>query len=339
MSAATANYTIPSEPGRWGSLSLAIMMHLALLGFFWVGIRWQNETPVVVEAEVWDSKIAFAAPKPLPPPVVEAPAPAKPEPKAEPKAEQKVEAKVEPKPETPTEVSAPDIALERKRKLEKERKEQKLAEIKEQKELKKIRAKEKEKELAKEQAKEQAKELAKEQAKALAKEKLAEKEKLKQQERFAKRDAIEKQRTEKLQLEVNKQDELKRNQLEQAAAEKLRTETMNRMLGNGPANATGDAPRSTGPRGDPNYAGVIQAKIKSNLLFGGDTNVPGNPKVIFKISQLPNGEIIGTKMIKSSGIPAFDDAVEKAIAKSSPLPKKKDGSVERDLEATFNLKE
>jgi colicin import membrane protein len=44
-------------------------------------------------------------------------------------------------------------------------------------------------------------------------------------------------------------------------------------------------------------------------------------------------------MLKSSGIPAFDDAVEKAIAKSSPLPKKKDGSVERDLEVSYSLKE
>jgi colicin import membrane protein len=45
------------------------------------------------------------------------------------------------------------------------------------------------------------------------------------------------------------------------------------------------------------------------------------------------------KKTKSSGVPAFDDAVEKGISKSSPLPRKKDGTVERSLEINFRMKD
>jgi colicin import membrane protein len=54
---------------------------------------------------------------------------------------------------------------------------------------------------------------------------------------------------------------------------------------------------------------------------------------------LPTGEIISVKLVKSSGIAAFDDAVEKGILKSSPLPKKKNGTVERTLEIAFSMKD
>ena len=304
MSTATAYYAIPPEPGRWGAFGMAVVVHLALLVFLWIGIRWQSETPVVVEAEVWDSKIMQAAPKAIPPPVIE------PETKPEPKPEPKVEAKVEPKPE-PAEVSAPDIALERKRKLEKQREQEKLAaELKRKEVLKELEERNKK-----------------------------EKDQLKKLNALIKKEEEEKKFIEKLKQVVKREDDAKRLQAEEAAAEKLRAETMSRITGTGPATATGEAPRSTGPRGDPSYTAAIIAKIKGNLSFGGDTNVPGNPQVIFSIDQLPNGEIIGSKKLKSSGIPAFDDAVEKAIAKSSPLPKKKDGSVEREIKATFNLKE
>jgi len=36
---------------------------------------------------------------------------------------------------------------------------------------------------------------------------------------------------------------------------------------------------------------------------------------------LPTGEIIDVKLRKSSGVRAYDDAVQRAILKSSPLPR------------------
>ncbi|MEO8849733.1 MAG: cell envelope integrity protein TolA [Casimicrobiaceae bacterium] len=63
----------------------------------------------------------------------------------------------------------------------------------------------------------------------------------------------------------------------------------------------------------------IQAKVKGNLILPSD--LPGNPQAIFDVVQLPTGEIIDAKLQKSSGVRAYDDAVQRAILKSSPLPK------------------
>jgi colicin import membrane protein len=103
--------------------------------------------------------------------------------------------------------------------------------------------------------------------------------------------------------------------------------------------STGKAEKSTAPRSDPGYSAAITAKVKGNTSYAGSLDEPGNPTASFRVEQLPTGEIISVKMIKSSGVPAFDDAVEKGIAKSSPLPKKKDGTVERSLVINFHMKD
>ena len=63
----------------------------------------------------------------------------------------------------------------------------------------------------------------------------------------------------------------------------------------------------------------IQAKVKGNVIVPAD--LPGNPEAIFEVVQLPTGEIIDTRLVKSSGSRAYDDAVQRAILKSSPLPR------------------
>ena len=57
------------------------------------------------------------------------------------------------------------------------------------------------------------------------------------------------------------------------------------------------------------------------------------------LTQLPTGEVTKVRLIKASGVPAWDDAVQRAIWAASPLPKKKDGTVSRDLELRFRPKE
>lgn len=37
---------------------LALLVHLALLVFLWIGVSWQSETGDTVEAEVWDTRSA-----------------------------------------------------------------------------------------------------------------------------------------------------------------------------------------------------------------------------------------------------------------------------------------
>lgn len=82
------------------------------------------------------------------------------------------------------------------------------------------------------------------------------------------------------------------------------------------------------------YAAMIRARVLTRIRFD-PARAPNNPEVIFMVEQLPTGEISSVKRIKSSGVPPWDDAVERAIKASDPLPKKKDGSVERVLELRF----
>lgn len=82
------------------------------------------------------------------------------------------------------------------------------------------------------------------------------------------------------------------------------------------------------------YIGRIQAKVRGNWILPQD--LQGNPEAIFLVIQLPTGEVLSTKLLKSSGNPAYDTAVERAILKSSPLPLPSDRSLfERELKLTF----
>lgn len=82
------------------------------------------------------------------------------------------------------------------------------------------------------------------------------------------------------------------------------------------------------------YIARIQYKVKSNWILPQD--IQGNPEAIFLVVQLPTGEVLSTRLVKSSGNPAYDTAVERAILKSSPLPLPADrGDFSRELKLTF----
>jgi len=170
----------------------------------------------------------------------------------------------------------------------------------------------------------QEKKLAEEKAEKLEQQKLAE------QEAEKKKAEAEKKKAEKL-------AKAKQAAEEQKKLDKMRDLEMRRITG--AAGTTGTAEKSTAPRMDSGYLASITAKIKGNTSYLGNTNVPGNPRAAFRIEELPTGEIISVRKIKSSGVPDFDDAVEKGIIKSSPLPKKKDGTVERTLDIGFSMKD
>ena len=68
------------------------------------------------------------------------------------------------------------------------------------------------------------------------------------------------------------------------------------------------------------YKGLISNKIKQHVnkqLCGADKSI----KVTFMIALMPTGEVMGRpKLIKESGMSSCDDAVERAILESQPLP-------------------
>jgi colicin import membrane protein len=80
--------------------------------------------------------------------------------------------------------------------------------------------------------------------------------------------------------------------------------------------AAADAARA---KADADYIRRIQAKIRGNVVVPPD--MQGDPEAVFDVVQLPTGEIIDVQLGKSSGVRAYDEAVQRAIIKSSPLPR------------------
>lgn len=295
-------YEAYHEPGKTASAVLAVVMHLLLAALLVLGINWQSRPPEAVTVELWTA--------PPPPP---APAPPRVEPKPEPKVEAPPPPKVEPKPEPKVE-QKPDIAIEQeKRRLEQERKDReaeaerqkKLAEQKKAEELKK---QEEQKKLAEQ------KRLEEEKQKKLAEQKKAE---------DAKRAADDRRR------------------MEQQNRDRMNAE-LARELGNTAPAAGIPGARITGPAnvagatsGDTDaYKSKIAAKIKGNVIVPMD--VVGNPTAEFDVTQDPTGQVLTVRLAKSSGNRALDEAWERAILKSSPLPKPDNpAAFERKLSLRF----
>jgi len=319
-------YYVPPEPKPLPSFLLAVAVHAALLAFLAVGVSWQKVNPVTVEAEVWDMSVQSAAAPELPP----EPAP-EPEPQPEPAPEPPPPPPPEPVVERPAPTPDPEIAL-RKERERKEEEKKKLAAEKREAEQKREREEERKQELAEQKKKDEAERKQKE----LAAKKEDEAAKKKEAEKLA---AEKKKEAEKLAAEKKKAaaDKAKATAAENAKLDKFRQEELKRMAG--AMGSTGSAAKSTGPKSDGGYIAAITAAIKSNTAYPGNTDAPGNPRATFRVEQLPTGEIMSVRLVKSSGVPEFDRAVENGIKKASPLPKKKDGTVERTLDVNFSMKD
>jgi colicin import membrane protein len=62
----------------------------------------------------------------------------------------------------------------------------------------------------------------------------------------------------------------------------------------------------------------ISSHIRRFVVMPPD--VVGNPQAEFEVFLIPTGEVLNVKLSRSSGNPAYDNAVERAIRKASPLP-------------------
>ena len=110
-----------------------------------------------------------------------------------------------------------------------------------------------------------------------------------------------------------------------------RKKNIQRMLGqagaSGDAGATGTAAQSAGPSAS--YAGRITARIRPNIVFADE--VAGNPTAEVEVRAAPDGMIMGRKLVKCSGVAAYDNAVLRAIDKTEVLPRDVDGRVPSSL--------
>ena len=91
---------------------------------------------------------------------------------------------------------------------------------------------------------------------------------------------------------------------------------------------------SSNQKGKRDYAAKIRGKIRGNIVL--TPNITGNPEAIFEVDQLPSGEVLAVKLKRSSGNKGLDEAIERAILKSSPLPKPDDPALfQRSLEIKY----
>jgi colicin import membrane protein len=82
----------------------------------------------------------------------------------------------------------------------------------------------------------------------------------------------------------------------------------------------------------------IRNQIRGNSVLPPD--IRGNPQAEVLVSLLPTGDVLEAKLLISSGHQAYDDAVLRAILKSSPLPKPDTQDLfERNLQLKFRPKD
>ncbi|MCU0942169.1 MAG: cell envelope integrity protein TolA [Hydrogenophaga sp.] len=175
---------------------------------------------------------------------------------------------------------------------------------------------------------------AKARAEAEAREREAERRAAEQRQREREREAAEKkaqaerERQERLAEQKREADRKAAEQRRQAQVqEQLRQEQLARMMGqagaSGGPQSTGTAQQSSGP--SPSYAGKVAARIKPNVVF--TELAPGNPRAEVEVRTAPDGTITGRRLVKSSGNPAWDEAVLRAIDRTGTLPRDVDGRV------------
>lgn len=124
-------------------------------------------------------------------------------------------------------------------------------------------------------------------------------------------------------------DMLKREAAERSSPRPNNSQQMNKM-----AAAEAEQRAAAGKKGLQDYAAKIRAKVKGNISL--PPNIQGNPEAIFEVNQLPTGEVLEVKLRRSSGNASLDAAIERAILKSSPLPKPDDPALfQRTLEIKY----
>ena len=275
------------EPGRVTSGALAVLVHLMFFSLLVFGVSWQKRIAGPVVVDLWQD-LPEPVNKVSPPPEPPKPAPPKPEPPRPaplppmPAPEVKKEP-VAPLPPAPkVEAPKPSAAdIELKEKLRKQKEEDEAARREEE---KKAEAERREKQ---EKAELEKRRLEEEQKKAeLEKRRIEE-------ERKQRAAAVERERQQ--QEVVRKQREVEET--------KRRAEA---------------AARAAHQKLIDDWKARIEAKIKNRVVV--PQNMEGNPEARFEVVLLPGGDVLSANLKKSSGNPAYDEAVGRAIMVAQPLP-------------------
>ena len=125
----------------------------------------------------------------------------------------------------------------------------------------------------------------------------------------------------------------KSRNLSAAELEAQRQANLQRMMSSlgGGAAGPGSAARSSGPSAG--YAGRIIARIKPNIVF--TETIQGNPQAVVEVRCAPDGRIISRRLVTSSGVTPWDDAVLRALDRTEVLPADVDGRVPSLMQLSF----
>ncbi|MGI4777538.1 MAG: cell envelope integrity protein TolA [Janthinobacterium lividum] len=340
LAADRPEFAPPPQRGTPRAIVFALLAHVVLIAALTWGVHWKRDAEDdAVEAEIWSTTVQRAAqrlsqppaptpapvtPPPPPPPPALAPRPAPPPPPPTPAVRA-----ADPTPAP----RAPDIALEREKKA-REQKERELEQARQDKKVETARraAQEKKELEARQRAEEQAQDRKEAQQKVVAD---ARRKKEAEQKQAEAKQAEAKQ----AQVEAAKKKEADAKQAQAEAAKKTaaaeagkqaaadRAATLKRMQGlagaSGDDGATGNALKSSGPSGS--YGAKVAAAVRPNVVFPDADLVDGNPKAEFEVKLAPDGTIVGVRLVKSSGLPNWDQAAERGLRKTDKLPRDNDG--------------
>ena len=339
---------MPRTPKGFGpGLALAMLAHALLIAGLAYSVDWRTRDAASVEAELWAAVPQLAAPRATAPepqthtPTPKPPTPARPpDPVPSPPPPPiKAEPTPRPKPAVPTPAPLPDpqIAIEKAKAAKRLLAQRELAEQEQVKRTKELREKALKIELERQDADREKLRVKDDQAR---KKLLAEKSEkaVKVEKDKAEKDKAEKDKAakEKAETDAKAEKAQKADAIQQAAN---RDANLKRMQGlanaTGTSAATGTALKSSGPSAS--YAGRIMARIKPNLVFA--DSAEGNPTATVEVKLAPDGTIIGKRLLQSSGVKAWDEAVLRALDRTEMLPRDIDGRVPPPFPIVFRLRD
>ena len=312
-------------------LAIAAALHALLFALLILSAFFQRpieQLPVM-------TAVLIPPPPPPPPPKVEPP-PEPPKPKPKP-PEPKPEPEPEPKPPEPTpEERVADIIKKLNCETIADMKREAGMRVGAEREILRARisdmeAKCRKKEEDKKKEEERVKKLEEDRVKKELEDKKKEEERLKklEDERLKKEEEARKKEEERLKKEEEKrlkEQERQRkidmeNMLEQERQEREYADQQRRQAeleaaAIAEANARADAAAN---KALSEWAALVQQKVRRN--WQRQPNLPRDLTARVQINMLPTGDIANVRIVQSSGNSAFDDSVDKAIRKSSPLPR------------------
>lgn len=285
-----------SRQGRWGSLSLSVLLHLLLAaGLF--GAWWWTRAPKPVEQRLGIEATVITGTAPTATTRAPTPEPAPPQ-------------VAEPQPEPPP---PPDNSAE----LERQKVEAEAARVAEERRVAAQR------EAAERESKQEAERQAQEKT---AREKV---EREKAEKEKAEREKAEKERLAREKAERDKQE--KERQLK-ADAERARTTREAELNAQLAAEERIAAARASGKMAE--YVGMITRAIESKWIK--PASVKPGLECEVRVTQAPGGVVITAQVVRCNGDESVRQSIEAAVLRASPLPQPSDPALfERNLVVTF----